>query len=126
MNILRALARRHSRLAVLVVLVALALRIVVPGGFMPAFAQGGVTITICHGDGSSQSTIPVPVKTLPGASQTCAFADLDLPALGAVDPVLLAVALAFAIALGLAASAPLRLRAFARLRPPLRGPPARV
>lgn len=124
MNALRAIARRHSRLAAVVLLLALALRIVVPGGFMPAFAQGSVTITICHGDSTSQREIPVPVKRLPGAAQTCAFADLDQPALGAVDPVLLALALAFSLALGFAASPPLRLHGHARLRPPLRGPPS--
>lgn len=127
MRDLRDLLRRHRRIAALVLMLALSLRIVVPGGMMPVFAQSGtVTIAICHGDGSTQSTIPVPVKKLPAAAQTCAFADLEQPVLGAVDPVLLALALAFILALGFAATAPLRLRGQARLRPPLRGPPSRV
>ncbi len=74
----------------------------------------------------AQREIPVPVRKLPGAAQTCAFADLDQPVLGAVDPVLLALALAFVLALGLPPAHRCACRAGAAYALASRGPPSRV
>ncbi|MFD2780429.1 hypothetical protein ACFS32_04010 [Novosphingobium pokkalii] len=54
----------------------------------------------------------------------CPFTALSSASLGAVDPVVLALALAFVMALALRAAPCPRLGQTAHLRPPLRGPPA--
>jgi len=119
---LRALLLRHRRLAALLLAAALCLRTLVPAGYMPAAATQSVVVSICHGAGAAEVTIPV--KKSLSAAERCAFADLQLPMLGAADPVLLALALAFILALWLAAPAPLLLRGRPHWRPPLRGPPS--
>ncbi|RDE06419.1 hypothetical protein DVW87_01475 [Sphingomonas aracearum] len=123
----------------LLLLAALAMRVVVPAGFMPVFDGGRVTLALCDGFGPVAPAAPAaampdmahghgPVHEHPtdGATSPCAFADLALPALGAADPIVLLAALAFVAVLALL-QAPLPLPALARrLRPPLRGPPAAV
>lgn len=127
--------RRHLRsrpwLAALALAAALALRLLVPAGFMPTVADGRVTLTLCSGVQPA-----APMAAMPGmahhddgsgtAEAPCAYADLALPALGSADPALLAAALAFVVALAMRRAIPLAPRASARLRPPLRGPPLPV
>lgn len=59
----------------------------------------------------------------PAADMPCPFVALAHGVAMPVDPVLLAVALAFVLAPGFAAVVPIRLRSVPFLRPPLRGPP---
>ncbi len=59
----------------------------------------------------------------PAADMPCPFAALAHGAAMPVDPVLLAVALAFVLALGFVAVVRSRPRSVPFLRPPLRGPP---
>lgn len=129
MNGLRRHLRSRPWLAALALAAALMLRVLVPAGFMPTVAQGRVTLTLCSG------VAPQPMARMHGmthhengdaAQSPCAYADLALPALGAADPVLLAAALAFVVAAAVRRVVPLAARAFARLRPPLRGPPLPV
>lgn len=133
MRTLHRRLRSHPGLVALVFAAALALRVLVPAGFMPTVADGRVTLMLCSGVQPAQ-----PMAAMPGMAHhnsdhgggmvgsPCAYADLAVPALGAADPVLLAVALAFVMALAIRRAIPLAPREFARLRPPLRGPPLPV
>ena len=140
MGTLRAFLLTRRWLAFGLVVLALGVRALVPAGFMPGGERGQgrfLAITICA-DGSGtdhreQILIPVAGKTAPTKGESdakgggpCAFSALSLAALGGADAVLLAAALAFVLAIGMAHVPPLRLARIAGLRPPLRGPPARV
>jgi hypothetical protein len=127
---LRRLILTHRRWAALLLFAALALRIMMPAGFMPVATGKTVTIALCTGTGPVPVTLHIPGEPgkgdshRDGAAQPCAYAALGGPALAAADPALLAAALLFAFVLALL-STDLRLPRFgAYLRPPLRGPPA--
>jgi len=137
MKTLRALVTGHRRLAALLLAMTLALKVLVPGGYMLGSEAGGLTVQICSGmtsaDGSAASlTIPMDRGGSHGdvpaghanAAKECPFTALAMHALSAADPLVLALAMAFVLALGLAAAPPLRLVRPAFLTPPLRGPPA--
>jgi len=126
--------RRHllHRPVLVACLLALALlaKLVVPSGFMLGTSGDGLTIEICTGYGPMKMVMPGTggqhdkqdgVKEMP-----CAFSGLSAPSLAAADPILLALAIAFVIALGYRAETPRPVRAAGFLRPPLRGPPARI
>lgn len=110
----------------------LGMRAFVPQGYMVDAGQDEIAISICSGHGAAT----VLVDTADGADHSqgdnqdaanhCAFADLTVPALVAVPPFALALALAFILALWLAEVPPLRLVEAGRLRPPLRGPPSHI
>jgi hypothetical protein len=128
---LRHLCRVHRRFAMLAILAVLALRLMMPAGFMPTIADGHITVGVCSGTGSTMVTIAIPgLKpdrpdgTQHNAEAPCAFAGLAMPALPAADPILLAIAIAFVFAIGRLAVDRVRVAAPARLRPPLRAPPA--
>lgn len=110
-----------------IVAAALCLRVLLPQGHMPVFEQKQIEVLVCHGAGTAPATVQVelPRESKPDkAAERCAFADLSVPMLGMADPLQLALALAFVLALWLTFSSPIPLRTPARLRPPLRGPPA--
>lgn len=135
MNRLRALFRDHARLTLMLLALALAVKAVVPSGFMLA-ASGDrfLTVTIC----SDASGTPKPMQIAVGSKhaaggdhsdmidkgQACAFSSLGHFALAGADPVLLATALAFILLIGTAPLPALWLRDIPFLRPQLRGPPA--
>ena len=139
MGTLRTLLLTRRRLALLLVVLAVAVRALVPAGFMPGGdAARTLSLAICT-DGSGvthQSVIAIALPAKPGdggaehrstkAHAPCAFSALSFAALGGADGLLLAAALAFALALGFAATPRLLLRQAGWLRPPLRGPPALV
>ncbi|MFA7601897.1 MAG: DUF2946 family protein [Novosphingobium sp.] len=130
MQALRALAHTHRRLALLLVLCALALKALVPAGFMPGQQGTTITIEICADASGSiaaqQIVIPrADAKQDHGKDGTaCSYAALGFAALAGADAALLALALAFILALGFAPAVMPPLRRIAFLRPPLRGPPA--
>jgi hypothetical protein len=126
-------------------LVVLALRLLVPAGYMPAIDAGGIAIVACP-DGAAAAP---PVMAGPadrhadrhadhhrsrhhdddrgdhhGAGQICAFAGLSAPLLGGADSVLLAAALAWVAAAALALPRRHPARAAPYLRPPSHAPPA--
>ncbi|PTW48157.1 hypothetical protein C8J25_102246 [Sphingomonas faeni] len=119
---------------------ALAMKILVPAGFMPVVSGGRVTIEICGGITPAQ-TVMVPMRamtmpmTMPGMAHhsdksdhqeremPCAFSGLTAPSLAAVDPVLLAIAIAFIVGLVFRVRTAVSIAAQPYLRPPLRGPP---
>jgi hypothetical protein len=157
----RLLAQRDF--AMLLCAAVLALRLIVPNGYMIDRVDGRAAIILCPGsvamprmtspmsgpmngpmamiDHAPMDHAPMDHAAMhPGASadhdehpgkahdmreMPCAFAGLSTAMLGAVDPILLAVFIAFVMATGLARIAPPPPAASPRLRPPLRRPPRR-
>lgn len=115
--------------------VALAVRLLVPQGYMPVATHQTLTVQLCH-DGSAPLTteIAIPLsgqeRGQPGhgrgnaADSPCAFSSLGMGATGAVDGPLLALAIAFILALGFAAERIIPRARTRHVRPPLRGPPS--
>lgn len=132
MTALRALLLTRCNFALLLLVAALAVRLLVPVGTMPGSGDRVLSVQICaDASGLPQSQILViPGKPAPhegnAAKGTCAFAGLAAPMLGGADPALLAVALAFILAIGLALVTPALPVRFTRFQPPTRGPPAFV
>lgn len=124
----RIFLKQHRWLALWLIAAALAVKALVPAGYMLA-DTGGKTLTmaICDGNGPATMTVEVPMdpghKAPDSGKQDCAYSGLAHAALGGADPALLLAAIAFLLALGFAPlTAPaLRRRAFAR--PPSQGPP---
>jgi hypothetical protein len=137
METIRDLLRAHRRLAMLLVVLALAIKASIPTGYMPV-AQGRVmTVAICADASGNAATrqIVLPADGKAGAHDQgahdksagdCPFAALAMAGLTGADAVLLTLALAFILALGFAPVAPARALRTSFLRPPLRGPPARA
>lgn len=134
MNPLRALLKQHRALAGLLVALALCMKALVPAGFMVAQESRIFSIQLCD-DGAGHLVarqLVIPMKGDAGESKpvehktdvTCPFSALSMGSLSAVDPALLALAIAFVLALGFAAVVPIRPARVFHLRPPLRGPPA--
>lgn len=132
MTALRALLRARFHLALVLVMLALAMRLLVPAGMMPGTGERLLSVEICaDASGLPKSQVLViPGKPAPhednSAKGTCAFGSLAAPVLSAADPALLAIALAYILAIGLALAAPALPARFARFQPPTRGPPAFV
>ncbi len=117
---------------------ALVMKVLVPAGFMPVVSGGRVTIEICGGIAPAQTVMaPMTAMTMamPGMAHhsgksdhqeremPCAFSGLTAPSLAAVDPVLLAIAIAFIVGLAFRVRTAVPIAAQPYLRPPLRGPP---
>ena len=117
--------------AVLLSALALAMKVLVPAGYMLAPSSKFLTVLVCSGTNMDPVTIKVPMApTAPdtGDSDTagkevCSFSGLGLAGLAATDPVLLAAAILFILALGFLPVQPALQAITAYLRPPLRGPP---
>lgn len=128
MVFVRRLLLQRSLVAAMIVVAALAMRMLVPGGFMPTIDHGRMMISICTGSGPATVAMDVPGMEHhdrgDAAESGCAFADLALPAIGGADPVQLAEILAYVLALGLIIALTVPVAPAVRWRPPLRGPPA--
>jgi hypothetical protein len=124
----------HRALAAWVLACALAMKILVPAGFMPVVSATGVSIEICGGTAPAQVAMAT-AMAMPGMAHhsdksdhqgrdmPCAFSGLTAPSLAAADPVLLALAIAFIVRLVFRVRTAAPIVAHAYLRPPLRGPP---
>jgi hypothetical protein len=135
MDRLRALTRRHARLTLVLLALALVVKALMPAGFMlSAVGERVLTVTICADASGVQRQMQIAIpnkddtagnyaKSAEGG-KACAYSGLGQTALGGVDPILLAAALAFILLLGFAPLQALPLRPLAFLRPPLRGPPS--
>jgi hypothetical protein len=126
----------HRRSAAFLCTLALLLKLLVPAGYMLAADHGRLSLIVCSG----VAPPPAPATEMSamhadmadhdrgsGHGKTempCAFAGMTAAALAATDPLQLAALIAFVVAGGMLWRAPDRPRAVARLRPPLRGPPA--
>jgi hypothetical protein len=115
---------------------ALVMKVLVPAGFMPVVSGGRVTIEICGGIAPAPTVMaPMMAMTMPGMAHhsgksdhqeremPCAFSGLSAPSLAAVDPVLLAIAIAFIVGIVRHVRTAVPIATQAYLRPPLRGPP---
>lgn len=133
MGSLRTFLRSNRHLAALLVALALAMKALVPAGYMLAEQTTVLSVTICA-DGQGKRIaheITVPMKPghaddsgdLGKGSGTCSWSSLSTGTLGNAAPELLAVALAFILALGFLPAAPPATSSPSRLRPPLRAPP---
>lgn len=137
MSSLRRLVRDHRLLAGWLFAAALLMRVLVPSGFMPVATADGFRIVVCTGvavqpEVAAASHAAMPGMThhdstpdAPGHDMPCGFAGLSMPSLGATDPVLLALAIAFVLAVVFGAAPPVLVARPTGLRPPLRGPPRR-
>lgn len=134
MNALRAFLFRHYVVAMLAVAAALAVKAIIPTGYMLGEPSGTRTITVmlCADQNASAMKIVLPTGDA-GQSRSdtshkakdspCAFGALAAAGLSGADETLLAVALEHVIALGFAPITAPVLQGFFLLRPPLRGPP---
>lgn len=131
--------------AVLICAAALLLKLLVPTGYMIGSDHGRLAIMVCPGTTPAAMPKAMPMAVMASGHAMmadggvadhgdtaehgrpelpCAFAGLSAAMTGAIDPVLLAVFIAFVMAVGLSGillPAPFRPT---YLRPPLRGPPA--
>jgi hypothetical protein len=122
-------SRRDLALAFLVF--ALAMKLIMPSGFMFNTVGKQLTVTLCSGVSGQSTTITIPTgpdhqdhgDEQAAQKDICPYGALGHATLGGADPVLLAEAIAFLIALGFAAVALPALRRRAYVQPPLRGPP---
>lgn len=136
MSSLRVFVKQHRKLALMLAVLSLCIKAVIPAGFMVSVSKNTfLTVTIC----SDATGKPAVMKlVIPGKShdnehpdsagkkEHCAFSGLAQPALGGVDDILLAIALAIILILSLRPAAFAVFAECGRLRPPLRGPPALV
>lgn len=147
---MRLFLLQHRALAAALFALALLVKLLVPAGYMPS-ASGGIALQLCGGIVPAPAVKPAqPAMHMPGmahhaavepqdqhdghdgspehpgADMPCAFAGLALPSLAAVDPLLLAIALAFVVAAIFRATTTRAVRRSPHLRPYLRGPPVRL
>ena len=134
MSRLRLLAHRYVAFAWLLVGAALAMKVLIPAGFMPVAGKGGIiTVQICSGTQDGPMTMETSMPGMPvehgghhepSKTETpCTFAGLAMPMLSGADPLLLALAIAFVMALASCVASPVPPARALYLRPPLRGPP---
>jgi len=127
---IRNFLRERCGLAMLLVVLALAMKALVPAGYMVGAQDRILTVSICADASGTQLTQKVVVPhrddggTQHGKTVACPFSALAMAGTAGADPVLLALALAFILAAGFVPQAAPSLRSRAYLRPPLRGPPA--
>lgn len=137
MSRLRTLTRKHARLSLGLVVLALAIKALLPAEFMVFTSdERFLTVTICADASGATKQMRIALQgtddiggdhsEVADKGQPCAFSGLGHAALGGVDPALLVAAIAFIL---LARHAPLRPPALSDigfLRPPLRGPPSPI
>jgi hypothetical protein len=130
MLVLRALLLRYRMIALAVMALALAVKALVPAGYMVDPGSKALSIRVCA-DAQLSSTmrdIVIPMKGEPAGKHSkgeglCPYTALSFASLVGADPIQLATLLAFILAVGFAAVAVPARRRRQHLRPPLRGPP---
>ena len=124
------LARRG--MAIAVILLALAIKALVPTGFMIETGNRVISVAICadaSGDHALSREIVIPAKQADGgaskakSAEGCAFAGHSAAGAMGADPVQIALALAFIILLGFLPVALPSASPGRGVRPPLRAPP---
>ena len=132
MTAIRHLLRHCPGIAGLILMLALAMKVVVPGGFMVANDRGSISIVICDGHGPAAVAATMPgmhhghdKPGHDGKEMPCAFSSLTAHAMASDDPSLRVVAVVLFAAVISYIAKPLFLRVAEDLRPPLRGPPTR-
>jgi hypothetical protein len=118
-------------LAAWLVAAALAMKLLVPAGYMPMVSSGSITLELCSGYEPPKMAMAMP--GMAGKQEhedkqgkmemPCPFAGLAMPGLVGADPILLIAAISLIMALGFLVTRRPPLRRITHLRPPLRGPP---
>ena len=132
MRVIRdALLNRRGWLALTCAL-ALAVRLLVPAGYMPAQVGGLTAITIC--DGTGDQMVMRGMSGMGGmngkhgdhgrSSAGCPFGVAAMASLGGVDAIVLSARIVRPFIVGHILGQPSARLATARLRPPAQGPPA--
>lgn len=125
---------RH-RITFAVIAMALAMKALVPAGFMIETRDHVLTIAICADASSGHvvaKQIVIPGKSAGGqlaagkSGEACPFSALSMVGASAVDPALLVVALAFILLQGFLPLVAPRVTSARRIRPPLRAPPVLI
>lgn len=133
MAVLRHHLLRHRLLAAWLVAAALLMKVLVPAGYMASVSAGSITVEPCPGYHPPKMVVAMPGMTHHPdqkgqhgkAEMPCAFSGLSAPSLAGVDPLFLAVAIAFVVLTVFRIAARIVLPGTpSYLRPPLRGPPA--
>ncbi len=134
MKLIRHLLQtRSSWFAVLFTLV-LAMKALVPNGYMISADSETITVKMCNGVGDGQQTIEIPMNVGGNehdsgsnmTSEACSSSSVSQSTMTATDPLQLSLALSFIMLVGLVAKTAILLEHSVRLRPPLRGPPISV
>lgn len=141
MNPLRHHIQRHRWWAAALIVAALLIEILVPAGYMPTVTNGAFLMRPCAGQDA-----PFAMAAASGASDStahgdhdhrhdpeggdhgkleapCVFSSLSAPVLGAIDPALLAIAIAFTLATSFHLEEKVAPARSLHLRPPSQGPP---
>ncbi len=137
----RALIRDHRTLVMLLLALALAVKALVPQGYMLGGMAGMsgqklMTVQLCY-DGMERKTVQIAIPTdgrpsapgqqdAPGhadADSPCAYSALSMASTAGADAPLLALALLFILALGFAPVRTPALASLTRRLPPACGPP---
>lgn len=133
MQVIRHLLARR-RLAALLCVATLLLKLLVPTGYMIGSDHGRFAITLCPGVAPAAMVMDMPEMHADTAGHgksedhgkaemPCAFSALSTAMSGPIDLIQLAALIAFVLAIGLAAIILPAPSQPAFLRPPLRGPP---
>jgi hypothetical protein len=109
---LRAILLHNRHLAVALVIIALAMKALVPPGYMVAGSSRSLTVLVCADSIGARSAVQVTIPQIGGKQA------------GGADPIQLALALAFTLALGFLAIATPRVIRSRRVLPPPCGPPS--
>jgi hypothetical protein len=115
----------------LLLLLALAVRAIVPAGYMPTQGAKGLVISLCTGEGARQMVLAVPQSDAGDDQQDherkpllpCAFMALAAPALGGSEPAIISAPDRLLREVALPPPVAISHSVFAYVRPPLRGPP---
>lgn len=136
MGSIRTFFGNHRQLAAVLVALALAMKALLPTGYMIGSQPQGITIAVCTDAAGKHETKQIvipqagkPAGTTPDHGKgdgTCPYSALAMASISGADTALLAIALALILALGFAPAPELRLPRVSYFLPPLRGPPARV
>lgn len=127
----RFLMRRH-RLAAWLVAAALAMKLLVPAGFMPVIGAHSITIQLCSGTGPAMMAMPGMAHHGSGKADhtakemPCGFGGLAAPSIGGADAILLAAAFVFIMAAVRRPHSDARQPSPRHLRPPAQAPPVLI
>ena len=134
MTAIRRIFKAYPGLLALVCCAALAMKFLVPPGYMVDQDSKSFTVKICNGVGQAEATIEIPFEPKSvgngqhdaAGDQTdpaCSFAGFSQFLATGADPIQLALAMVFILLAGLQLSQLPSSGVPDRLRPPLRGPP---
>ncbi len=126
---IRALVHQRQKMALALMVLVLAMRVLIPAGFMPMAASHGLTITLCTPKGAVDVTLDVdnkaPASSHQAAGDHCIFASaLGGAALLVLQPLLALAMPPLAELAGGMAIADLTPHRLAAPPPPAIGPPA--